>query len=158
MSQLVPNVTPVAGRKVFSSEIQATVVVTSTAGNVSLPDVVIPAGFLPPGTALTRVTAAISWRKAVESSGSANAVNVAQNIQVRDDTPGTLTDAINLADNSLAHAANATEGGDTILGEEDIKAEVDGPDTYNFIWEAADVDGDSLTFHDFQTHLIVEYE
>lgn len=142
------------GRLVFASAVQATVVVNATAGNVSLPDVVV---VLPSGITIDRVIAAVSWRKQVESSTSANAVNVAQQIQVRDDTPGTFRNAITIADNSLATAASATEGGQTLLGDSDISAEVDGDDTYNFQWTSADVDGASLTFHDWQCFLIIEY-
>jgi hypothetical protein len=146
-----------AGRVVLSSDIQATVVVNAVAADVSLPSVVVPAGFIPTGTSIQRVIAAVSWRKSVESSAVANAVNVAQNIQVRSDAPGTWRDAINIPDNSLAHDASATEPGFLIPGDNDISVEVTVADTYEFQWENADVDGASITFHDWQCFLIVEY-
>jgi len=144
-------------RQTFSSDLQATVVVNATAADVSLPDVTIPSGSIPEGATFVRVIAAVSWRKSVESSVGANAVNVAQNIQVRDDTPGTYVDAINIPDNSLAHASEGIEGGFMLVGDENLVTTVDGEDTYNFKWELADVDGASLTFHDWQCHLIVDY-
>ncbi|MFQ6031010.1 MAG: hypothetical protein ACE5Q6_26390, partial [Dehalococcoidia bacterium] len=86
-----------------------------------------------------------------------NAVNGAQQIRVRSDAPGTFQDAITIADNSLETAASATEGGLMLLGDSDISVEVDGVDTYEFQWQNARVDGASLTLHDFQTYLILEY-
>ena len=142
-------------RQVFSSAIQPTVVVNATAADKSLPKVTIT---LQTGRTIDRVTAAFAWRKQVESSGSANAVNVAQKIQIRIDTPGCWVDAITLADNSLATAASATEGGMMILGEINIKSDVAATDGYDFQWENADVDGVSLTFHDVQTYLIIDYD
>ena len=142
----------------FASEVQPTVVLPSVAANVALPSVTIPDDFLPPGANINRVTAGFAWRKQVDSSALANAVNVAQNIQVRSDAPGTFVDAINIADNSLATDASATEGGEMLLGDEDISGEVDEADTYEFQWTDADVDGASLTLHDVQTYLLVDYD
>lgn len=146
----------VGGRLIFPSDgVQATVVLPSVAANLSLPNVTV--ADLPANLTIDRVTAAIAYRKQVDSSGSANAVNVAQQIQVRSDTPGTFRNAIKMADNSLATAAGATEGGMMILGGTDISVEVTGEDTYNFQWTSADVDGASLTLHDVQTYLIIQY-
>ena len=83
---------------------------------------------------------------------------MAQDIQVRSDAPGTFRDAINIPDNSLSTDANATDGGILLVGDNDISVEVVGADTYEFQWTLADVDGNNLTLHDFQTHLIVEYD
>lgn len=146
-----------AGRITYSSDIQATVVVNSTQSDTSLPDVVVPANPVPSGASIQKVYAAVSWRKSVESSSGANAVNVAQNIQVRDDSPSAWLDAIDIPDNSLAHAADGIEGGFMLVGDRDVSGTVDGADTYNFQWENSDVDGDSLTFYDWQCHLIIEY-
>ena len=99
----------------------------------------------------------MSWRKQVESSAALNAINNAQQIQVRDDSPGTFRNAITIPDNALETAASATEGGIVLFGAADISVEVDGDDIYEFQWQNAQVDGASLTLHDFQTFLIVEY-
>jgi len=144
-------------RLTFSSNVSATVTLTATAGNVALPSVVIPAGVIPPGATISRVTAAISWRKQVDSSAAANAVNVAQTIQVRSDAPGTFRDAIDIPDNALATGGSATDGGPLLIGDNDIAVEVVGPDTYEFQWTLADVDGNNLVLHDVQTFLIVEF-
>ena len=147
-----------SGRLVFASDIFATVVLTSIAGNLSLPDVTIPSGAIPTGVSISRVLAGVSWRKQVDSSGVANAINVAQVIQVRSDAPGTFRNAIDIPNNALATGANSTEGGVMIVGDNDISVEVVGADIYEFQWTLADVDGNNLTLHDFQTYLILEYD
>ncbi len=142
-------------RLVYASAVQPTVVLPAAAASLILPDVVVDS--LPSGITIGRVIAAVSWRKQVDSSGGLNAINTAQQIQVRDDTPGTFRDAITISDNSLETVASATEGGLMLFGDSDISIEVDAVDTYEFQWQNAEVDGASLTLHDFQTYLIVEY-
>ncbi len=149
------EIQPGASRQVFESDgVQATVVVNATAGDKSMPSISVT---IQANRTVDRVTAAFAWRKQVNSSGSANAVNVAQHIQVRSDAPGCWVNAIGIADNSLSTAASATEGGMMIMGSDDIKGEVAATDIYEFQWDNADVDGASLTFHDVQTYIIVEY-
>ena len=98
-------------------------------------------------------------RKSVDSSSGANAIDGAgQAIQVRADTPGVWRDAIDTPDNSLPHVASATEAGYMQIGDNDISVEVIGADIYEFQWNDAAVDGNSLTFYDVQTYLIVEYD
>ncbi len=163
MTRVDPSPTAVAGegalagRVMFSSDLLPSLVINAVAANAALPDVVVPASFIPAGTTIQRVHCAMSWRKSVESSSVANAVNVAQTIQVRDDSPSAFVNGINLPDNSLAHAADGVEGGFMLIGDNDVKATVDGADTYNCQWTAADVDGASITFFDVQTHLIIDY-
>lgn len=142
-------------RLVFASAVQATLVLPAAAASLVLPNVVISA--LPTGITIDRVIAAIAWRKQVDSSSVINAINNAQQVQVRTDAPGTFRDSITIANNSLETAANATEGGLMLLGDSDISVEVTEADTYEFQWQNAQVDGASLTLHDLQTYLIIEY-
>lgn len=145
------------GRITIPSTMQETVVVNASAGNKSLPSVVVPSGTIPPNATITRVLAAISWGKKVNSDSSVNAVNVAQNIQI-DITGGFSVNAITIPDNAFHTAASATEGGFFFLGIIDVKAEVADGSTSTFQWTSADVDAASLTFHDVQMWLIIEYE
>ncbi|KKK67673.1 hypothetical protein LCGC14_2951750, partial [marine sediment metagenome] len=87
----------------------------------------------------------------------ANAINVAQHIQVRDDTPGTWRDAISIADNLFTFTEAAREGGDILIGDHDITVEVDGNDDYNFQWASADADQISINFNDIQVGLKIWY-
>jgi hypothetical protein len=146
-----------SGRLVFVSDAQPTVVLPAVAANLTLPNVIVPAAAIPNGATIRRVTVGVSWRKQVESSGVTNAIDGDQNVQVRADTPGTWINGVNVDDNTLQTAASATEGGILLMGDNDVSTEVDEADTYNFRWALALVDGASLTLHDVQTYLIVEY-
>lgn len=147
------------GRRVIPSEMQPTVVLTGAAPNLSLPSVVVPASVLPPGATMTAAYAAISWRKMVDSSGSANAIVAAAGNKIEVDiTGGFSTTAILLIDNVMSVEGNGAEGGGVILGFIDIKAEVAEGSTTLFQWSGADVDAASLTLHDVQTYIIVEFE
>jgi len=148
---------PPSGRLIFASDVQATAILPAVANDISLPSVTIPSAAIPTGASISRVLAAVAWRKQVNSDSSANAIVGAQNIQVRSDAPGTWRNAINVADNALETAADATEGGSMLQGDNDIKVEVVGPDTYEFQWASAAVDAASLTLYDVQTYLILEY-
>ena len=148
-----------SGRLTFASDLQLTVVLGAAAGDKALPSVTIPAGAIPSDSSISRVLAAISYRKSVESSSAPNAIDGAgQAVQVRVDTPGTWRDAIDTPNDSFPHAADATEAGYMQIGDNDIAVEVTGAGTYEFQWNDAEVDGDSLTFYDVQTYLIVEYD
>ena len=146
-----------ASRLVFASALQASVVLPAVAADLSLPSVAIASGDIPSGATITRVLAAVAWRKQVDSSAAANAVNGAQNIQVQNSVSGTWTNAIAIATAALSTAASATEGGVMIIGAIDIKAEVTGTGTYSFQWASALVTAASLTLYDVQTYLIVEF-
>ncbi len=145
------------GRLTLVSNLQETVVVNATAGDKSLPSIAVPSGLLPTGASMTRALAGFSFRKTVESSTSTNATVVAQVIEV-DITGGFATTAIDIPDNSFHTAGSATEAGMLLLGDNDVKAEVTEGSTTTFQWTAADVDGISLTFHDVQMHLFIDYE
>jgi len=148
-----------SGRLTFASDLQLTVVLGLAAGDKALPSVTIPAGAIPSGSSISRVFAAISYRKSVESSALANAIaGAGQAVQVRSILPGVWRDAIDTPNDSLPHVASATEAGYMQSGDNDISVEVDGADTYEFQWNDAAVDGNSLTFYDVQTYLIVEYD
>lgn len=145
-------------RLLFWSDLQPTVVLPAVAADIALPSVAVDLALQPTGTTIKRVLAGMSFSKKVDSSGGANAVVGNQEIQVRSDAPGTFRDAISMPDNVLATASGATEGGLLVVGNHDIAAEVVATDTYEFQWTSALVDGASLTLHDVQTLIIVEFE
>ena len=130
-------------------------VLPAVAASLVLPSVTIAT--LPAGITIGAVFAAIAWRKQVDSSAVLNALNGNQQVRVRSDAPGTFRDAITMSNNALETVASATEGGMMLFGDSDISVEVVGVDTYEFQWQLALVDGASLTLHDVQTYLILEY-
>lgn len=145
------------GQRVFESAIQVSVTLPAVAADQSLPSVTIPSDAIPSGATITRVLAAIAWRKQADTSAAANAVNGAQNIQVQNSVGGTWRNAITIATALLSTAASATEGGLLILGDTDIDNEVTGAATYSFKWALALVTAASLTLSDVQTYLLVEF-
>lgn len=139
----------------FWSDTQEELLINATAGDKSLPDVIVSG--LPAGATVVRAMAHFKFRMVENVYAGANAINVAQHIQVRDDTPGTFRDAISIADNLFSFSEASREGGDVLCGDHDIAVEVDGNDTYNFQWTNADADQISINFNDIQTGLRIWY-
>lgn len=139
----------------FWSLPQEEVAVTNVAGDKSLPDVTV--ADLPSGAIIVRAIAMFKFRMVEETSSSANKLNGAQEIQVRDDTPSAWVDAINFVDDLFTLAADAREGGDVIIGAIDVSATVDENDTYNFQWDEAVADADGINFNDVQVGLRIWY-
>lgn len=148
----------------------ASLAFSNAAADKDFSNVVFPANFLPAGATINAVFLMLHWRKQVESSGAPNAVNGAgKTIRVRKAGAGWLADSlvgITMADNELATALSATEGGTIIIGSADIKAEVDDTNgvTYNiesnetnFAGQGIVVDGASLTLFDIYTGLRVYF-
>ena len=103
---------------------------------------------LPAGISLVRVIAILKVR-AIENTnaGGANAIQGAQNIQVRK-SGGSWVPAINLDDDQWTVAASTRESGDVLVGDNDVKTTVDGNGTYNFKFANALVDLASLRLND----------
>ncbi len=120
------------------------------AADVDLPDVVVSG--LPAGVSLARVIAILKVRAIENTSGTgANAIQGAQAIRVKKST-GTWgvhdLAAINLPDNLWTVAASTRESGDVLIGDNDVKGEVDGDATYNLRFENQVVDYDQLRLND----------
>jgi len=124
--------------------------------DTNLPNVVISG--LPAGITIQRVVAILKVR-AIENTngGGANAIDGAQNIQVRK-AAGAWVNAINLEDNHWTLAASDREAGDVLVGDNDIKATVDGNATYNLKFSLAAVDLASLRLNDVLVGLKVQYQ
>lgn len=140
----------------FWSEIDDLISLDSTSGDETLPPVTV-AG-IPSGATILRVLAGISIGEFEDTSTSENKVVLAgtEHIQV-DKSGGTFIDAIKLLAGQWLTPASGRRGGAVQIGNLDIKAEVDGDDTYEFQIEGADVTGDSLLLRGVQTFLIVYF-
>jgi hypothetical protein len=140
----------------FWSDPQEEVSVTSVAGDKAMPSVTV--ANLPAGAVIVRAVAIFKFRMVHNTNANnINKLSGAQNIQLRDDTPGTWRNAINLVDDLFAVAADTREGGDVLIGGTDISVEVDENDTYEFRWAQALADQDNLNFNDVQTGLRIWY-
>jgi hypothetical protein len=137
----------------FWSNPQEEVAIPAVAADQSLPDVTVSG--LPTGCTVVRAVAMFKFRAIEETSGGANKLSGAQDIQVRTDAPGAWADAINFLDDMFGLEASAREGGDLFIGDIDLSATVTGNDTYNFQWDEAVADAASIAFNDVQTGLRV---
>jgi len=142
----------------FWSGVDDVIDLPAVAADVDLPDVVV-AG-LPSGT-LVRVVVLLKVR-ALENTnaGGPNAINGAQNIRIKKSTGTWGVDdvaAIDLTDNMWTMLASTREAGDVVVGDNDVKAEVDGNGTYNLRFENALVDLASLRLNDVLTGLRFYY-
>jgi hypothetical protein len=131
------------------------IAVSNVASDITLPSVVV-AG-LPSGAVIERAIAVFKCRAVEETSAGVNALDGAQEIQVRDDSPSAWIDAINLIADMFLLGASAREGGDVLIGAIDVSGTVDGNDTYEFQWAQALSDADGITFYDLQTGLKIWY-
>ena len=128
----------------------------AVAADTAFPSVTIVG--IPAGATWLRVIAMLKIRMLENTNaGGANALVGAQDIQVKETAAGTFTDAINLVDNQWTVAASTREGGDVVLGNIDVKAEVDGNDTYDFQLDEAVVDLANLRLNGVQTGLRVYF-
>lgn len=118
----------------------------AVAADVALPSVVVSG--LPAGAFLDRVVAMLKVR-AIENTnaGGPNAISGAQNIQVRK-VGGAWLNAIYLQNNQWTVAASTREFGDVVVGDNNLKTNVDEDDAYNFQFHNALVDLASLRLND----------
>lgn len=83
--------------------------------------------------------------------------NTSQVIQVKETAAGAYIDAINFVANQFTLAAATREGGDVLIGSIDIKAQVDGNDSYTFQWLMRKAAQDFINLNDCQVGLRILY-
>lgn len=138
----------------FWSDTQEELQVTAGGTTETLPSVTITD--LPGTTTIVKAIAMFKFRMVENTYDGANAINVAQHIQVRK-AAGTWRDAISICDNLFNFLEKAREGGDILIGDYDIAAEVDANAVYNFQWLSADSDFDFIQYNDCQVGLRIWY-
>ena len=144
----------------FWSDVDDVINLTAASSDDALQDVVI-AG-LPVGVTLVRVVAMFMCRAIENTSASgANGINGAgQKIRVKKSTGTWGVDdvaAIDLQDNMWLVAASTREMGDVVIGDNDVKSEVDENATYNLRFEDNSVDYDNLRLNDVKVGLRVYF-
>ena len=144
------DISTLVSRMDFWGDNDDEIVLTTVSSSHNLPNCVV-AG-LPSGVTIIRVVALIKIALIKDTSGSDNAVNsvtMALKVDATGGYPSTVT-AIDIPDNSWAvDVSEATErGGDGMIGDNDIKAEVTGNGTFYGRFENAACDGNNLKFKD----------
>ena len=140
----------------FWSDVQEEVALTGTAGDKTLPSVIV--ADLPSGATITRAIVLFKFRMVENHTfAGGNKLGGAQDIQVKENAAGSFIDAINLADDQFTLAQDTREGGNIITGDNDVKAEVDENGTYAFQWDEAIADETGINFNDVQMGLKIWY-
>jgi len=142
------------------SQNMATATITTTAGTVALPSIVV-AG-LPGWAKIKYAKVNLKYRLARDTSGSDNAINHATMV-VQIDADGGFASpitAIDVVDNSISvDVSTSADGpGDVILGDNDVSGELTGNATYAFRFNNADADGNNLVLHDVGLVLDIWFE
>jgi len=151
IAEIEQNVSPID----FWSEGDDVIDLPAVAADMDLPDVVVSG--IPSGVVLVRVVGLLKIR-AIENTnaGGANAIVGAQAIRVKKSTGAWGVDdiaAIDLPDNLWTIGLSTREAGDILIGDNDLKAKVDGNGTYNLRFENALVDLASLRLNDVMSGL-----
>ena len=140
----------------FWSEVQATATITGASTDVSLPSVVLPN--LTIGT-IVDVRCVLKYRKIDNPYAGTNAVNGAADVQVKENAAGAYIDAIDIIDNSMQCDASAESGGDVVMGDIDVKAQVAAMNkTYDFKFDEVAADQNNLVLYDVQTGIQVWFQ
>ena len=114
---------------------------------------------LPDGATVVRAIVMMKFRMVENTNAAENSLDCAsaQPIQVdNDDNDGWVT-AIDFVDEQFKIAAETREGGDILIGDNDVKARVDGNDTYDFQWLNARAHLADIQFNDIQMGIRVWY-
>ncbi|KKN35590.1 hypothetical protein LCGC14_0782000 [marine sediment metagenome] len=154
-SDVVDEVKKGLSSEIFWSDTDDTITITTTAADDALPSVVVSG--IPAGAAITRVVVIIKIRAIENTNGSANNLNGAQDIEVKESAAGSWIAAINLAASMWAVAASTREAGDVLIGDIDVKAQVTGNGTYNLQLAMADAAQNNLVLNDVLVGLKVSW-
>lgn len=119
---------------------------------------VVVAG-LPSGMTVVRAVAMMKFRMVENSHAGVNKLDGGSDLFVQLDDVGNtgMLTCIDFADDIFTLADTAREGGDVIIGAIDVKARVDGNDTYDFQWLNVKADQNNIVFHDVQMGIRVWY-
>lgn len=149
----------------FWSGNQDKITIPGAATNIDFPDVVVDG--IPVGVTIFRVVALLKVRAIKDTSGEANYIDQAgKALRVKKSTGSWGADdvvAINFDQNQWYIEASSKEGGDVLIGDNDIANEVDANATYNFRSEQVNrLDAisalvDNLELYDVQVGLRIWY-
>lgn len=141
------------------------ITVTSTAADLAFPDIVVSG--LPSGLTIRRVVLIFTCRAIKDTSAVANYINGAsKTLRIKKSTGAWGTDdlvGITFDNQSLYCDASTKESGLPIVGDTDIKSEVDGNATYNVRSEQTNRSdaivalGNNLEIYDVQVGVRVFY-
>lgn len=114
---------------------------------------------LPATATIVRAIVMMKFRMVENTNAAENSLDctAAQPIQVDDSGNTGWVDAINFVDEQFKIAAETREGGDVLIGDNDVAARVDGNDTYDFQWLNAKAHLANIQFNDIQMGIRIWY-
>ena len=114
---------------------------------------------LPAGATITRAIVMMKFRMVENTNVAANSLDctAVQPIQVDDSANTGWVSAIDFVDEQFKIAKETREGGDVLIGDNDVAARVDGNDTYDFQWLNAKAHLANIQFNDIQMGLRIWY-
>jgi len=134
---------------------QRLVTVDDVVGDIALPDIVV--ADLPDESTVVRAIGIILFRKVTNNNAGANALDGAQELQIRDNAPGAWTDLLNFVDDMFTFTVAEESNGHVVFGVIDVSGVVVGNGTYNVQWAQALADAASLLFEEVQVGLRIWY-
>lgn len=164
-SDMQPRISRIMSFMDFWSDQADKITIAGAAADLDFPSVTV-AG-LPSGVTLARVVAMLKVRAIKDTSAADNYIDQAgKTIRVKESTGAWGTDdlvAINFDQNQWYTTASTKENGDVMIGDNDVKTEVDGAAGYNFRSEqtnrgdAISALADNLELYDVQMGLRVYF-
>jgi len=114
---------------------------------------------LPAGATVVRAIVMMKFRMVENTNAAENSLDctAVQPIQVDDSANNGWVTAIDFVDEQFKIAATTREGGDVLIGDNDVSARVDGNDTYDFQWLNAKAHLANIQFNDIQMGIRIWY-
>jgi len=143
----------------FWSDVIEEIAVTGSQSTIAFTGGNVVVSGIPSGATITRVIFIFMWGALENTNGAANKFDAASAlpIQIDDDSDTGWLTCMNFVDDTFGIAATTREGAGIIIGNIDIKARVDGDDTYDFQWLNAKADQSNLQFNNVQVGLQITY-
>ena len=149
------------GRQLFGMDFWSNpleeVVVTAAQVTTVLSSVVV--ADLPAGAIIVRAIAMLKFRMVENTNGAENSLDCTaiQPIQVDDSSASGYVTAIDFVDEMFTIGATTREGGDVIIGDNDIAARIVGNDTYSVRWLNRKAHLGNLLFNEIQFGIKILY-
>ncbi len=138
----------------FWSDLQEEVVVTGAQTTPVLPLVTV--ANLPAGATIVRAIVMFKFRMVENTYAGANKLDAAAALPIQVNRTGWLT-AIDFVDDAFSLVESAREGGDVIIGDNNVVAQVDRNAAYIFRWLNAKADQNNILFNDVQVGIRIWY-
>jgi len=148
-------------RNIFTwwSNTQETVTLTTCAGVVALPNVVVTD--LPDDAIVTHATVWFAYGEIEDTSNALNDLNAACGVDIQiKEAASSFIAAINLVDQQFQVKARGRRGSDAVPGDVDVGSEIENNinSTYNFQFASVTATGDNLIFRDVQIGLQIMWQ